>query len=141
MLLREAGGRGSKQRIREMIGSRFALLFRDRRVRAQTTMSDAFDQHPSHEQLVAFDSGELEPSLWQVVEKHVAACDSCCRQLEWLPVDPLTSWMRTVGCAEPATVDSPAMPTELLDPPRYRLVAFLGAGCLGAVDLARPRPI
>src|SRR5689334_10230059 len=106
--------------------------------------------HPSQGQLSAFDKGLLRPAEWEEIERHLASCDTCCRQLDTVPEDPFVARLRLAagqqGVATPAgetaTVDAPAVPTappaslatasavpdELADHPRYRILQVLGAG-------------
>ena len=52
-------------------------------------MSEGQRLHPLPEQLFDFAQGRLPADVMAEVERHVASCDSCCRQLETAPEDTL----------------------------------------------------
>src|SRR5262245_12469883 len=92
--------------------------------------------HPTTEQLVAFDQGLLPAEEQTVVERHVAACDVCCRRLEQLPEDTLVNRMRSVSSGVTPSHEGdtgewsprpPTVPPELIDHPRYRVRELIGA--------------
>jgi tetratricopeptide (TPR) repeat protein len=114
-------------------------------------MTFAPAEHPTTEQLSAFDQGCLGPDEWESVENHLAHCQTCCAELETVPDDDLAGLVRSAGrsvteaFAPAAGPDSRGMPPagdggavrglppELADHPRYRVVGVLGAGGMGTV--------
>lgn len=50
--------------------------------------------HPSPDRLVAFARGEMEFVEIDVIQKHLATCDSCCRTIDRVPDDRLQSLLR-----------------------------------------------
>jgi hypothetical protein len=95
-------------------------------------------EHPTPDQLAAFDSGTLPDAVRERVERHVAGCASCCRLLEQLPEDTFAARVRTL--ASPLTNGPTAgVPPELLDHPRIEILGPIGSGGMGAVYRAVQR--
>jgi hypothetical protein len=104
-----------------------------------STMSIERDPHPRREQLAAFDAGQLAPAEREAIERHLAACPLCGRELDTLPEHPFVALVRASAEAHPAsTLDTPmpaslGVPDALARHPRYRILGVLGEGGMGLV--------
>src|SRR5688500_1033191 len=103
--------------------------------------------HPRPDQLAAFGLGKLQPHDVATIEAHLEACPACCDTLVGLTdaaEDTFVALVRksanlpSLGDAmsEVATVGLPwsdasllaALPRELADHPRYRIIGPIGRG-------------
>src|SRR5438034_9165058 len=91
--------------------------------------------HPDLEQLAALDGGRLSSGQMTTVERHVAACDVCCRRLQTLPEDGFTALVRAFAGGAPTGLEAPGgatagleVPAALVGHPRYRVLEEVGQG-------------
>ena len=105
-------------------------------------MMSEIDVHPTRDTLKSFDSGLLRHEDQQAVEKHVAACEICCKILDDLPQDVLAIRLRRwAGTAIPDETKlnetqcgyAQDAPLELLGHPRYEILSYIGSGGMGNV--------
>src|SRR5262245_25840855 len=97
--------------------------------------------HPGPELLRAFALGQLGPQINEGGAAHVAGCAECCAALRRVPDDTLLQRLRKFAAAPAVTEGlgpegqpaAAAVPAELADHPRYRILARLGEGGMGTV--------
>jgi Protein kinase domain len=120
-------------------------------------MNAVQQDHPDERQLAALKVGKLTPPESVEIERHVAACDTCCEAMKTLPDDSLVVLLQ-----QPSGISTPTAPTEFVEPshpaevatlaaepadtgeptavppglanhPRYRILELLGTGGMGDV--------
>ena len=110
--------------------------------------------HPSDAELIEFGLGRCGAGEADRIERHVIACDACCRKLESIPEDSLLGQLGARGPATrraagdtnrglletdviasvPETVGTANQFADLLrDHPKYEFVREIGAGGMGVV--------
>src|SRR5262245_1002857 len=87
---------------------------------------------PSPEQLQEFAAGRLSEFDRSAVDQHVQSCDSCHESLCGLKRRDSGTIALNMPPDAPAGVPPP-LPVELANHPRYRVVALLDVGGMGAV--------
>src|SRR5260370_29383857 len=90
--------------------------------------------HPDRDQLAAYGLGKLDDTETSAVVEHLETCETCRQTVEETPSD---TFLNALQAARPAP--EPALPPELVNHPRFRIVRELGRGGMGVVYLAEHR--
>jgi WD40 repeat protein/serine/threonine protein kinase len=139
-----AGGRrAAPEGFRERIGLLGSFLTG----RRASAVLDIETRHPAADELQAYGQGRLAADAAAAIESHIATCASCCQLLADTPADSFVGRLRHAAPAACTTADAaagtlteaPAVPPELADHPKFRVLGLVGQGGMGAVYRAEHR--